>query len=62
MHPMQGMEQEARQTAVVVSKNVFFPRFLCDSLKTHQAEFLHSALMEIQGNLRHFDLKILVNV
>lgn len=22
MHPMQGMEQEARQTAIVVSKNV----------------------------------------
>lgn len=35
--------------------------FFCDSLKTHQAELLHAALVEIQGNTQHFHVKILAN-
>lgn len=60
MYPMQGVEQDA----IVVSKmwaQIEMQGFFCDSLKTHQAELLHAALVEIQGNTRHFHVKILAN-
>lgn len=64
---MQRVEQDAigvpKNVSAIGNAGVLPPPpwvFLCDSL-THQAEFQHTALMEIQGSSRHFNLEILAS-